>query len=358
MNGKQEQVVNMRDKERVETLLRIGCNECGIRLSHAMALFILSRPGLSETAASHLLSTYIDHRKDRLELETVVKEEADVIEEYVLLMGRRFQSDRLTRFYNHLSYLTIPLQTSTLDVFLQAAVICGEYDLAQTIIKELRNRCEEKTTPERIAWTFLASRMKEDKGGKEKENELTILLEELEKEGDNSLQSPTFLHLLFQITKWKPTWATSDPLHTLLREQAICLDFDHCCRLFDFYTQNGDYANMIHLYQYMKQQQQQQQQPTGGEMDFGGNKKVWKQMKSTVDQLNTSKRSLLRVDCGNEVVLPRPNRKYDEFGGSEELRNLFSVLTKDSITVSVDTIVRGMVEDFCIKSIAGYGTWL
>ena len=369
-NGKERESrkMVMRDGERVETLLKLCCYERGIVLSQAMALFILSRPGLSETAAEYLMAIYFDGRNDRSRLESTVKEEANLVEEYALTIARKCNSDQLVRFYDNFRYLNIALNTSTLDVFLQASILSQNQELTRRVVNDMKRRGIE-SSKEGMVCRLLASwlyrddkqmtrsqqqqQQQQDEEKVGERNEMKEILKEIEERMDDSW-STVLLHALFQVKDWNRPVANTTTILTFMEEHSIQLDFSSCCNLFDYYIQEGDFSNAVRLYNYMIKQHHKQH--SGNELS--GNGEMWKQMKAVVDQIHTSKRPLLLLGHKQEIALPRPNRKYEESMNTPELKRLFCVLMKDSPTVSIDTILRGMVSDFCKKSITGYGTWI
>ena len=362
--GRKSRKMVMRDGERVETLLKLCCCERGIALSQAMALFILSRPGLSDTAAEHLMTIYFDDRNDRSKLENAVKEEANLIEEYALTIARKFNSDQLVRFYDNFSYLNITLNTSTMNVFLQASILSQNQELTTRIVNDMKRKGIE-SSKEGVVCRLLASwlhkndkyvtRLQQQQEKKmEERNEVEEILEEIEERMDESWLT-VLLHTLFQVKEWNRPSTETTTILTFMEEHSIKLDFSSCCNLFDYYIQKGDFSNGVRVYNYMTKQHHKQQH-SGSETSE--NEEMWKQIKAVVDQISISKRSLLQLGRGQEIVLPLPNRKYAESVNTPELQRFFCVLTKDSTTVSIDTVLRGMVVDFCKKSIVGYGTWI
>ena len=79
----------------------------------------------------------------------------------------------------------------------------------------------------------------------------------------------------------------------------------------------------------------------------------YSQMERVVNQISRSKMSILGVDA----VSP-PNRKYDSVQINRSWRRVLCLFTKDSHPVSLDTILKAVVEELCMASIEGYGSWL
>lgn len=336
-NEKQRADLVMRDHKKVIELLD-EMKRRGLRLSHSLALALITKKDLPKEALCSVMNSFLDENLGRSALEKLVTENVVLIDEYVNELSRRNEVDLLESFHAQLCYLNLSLPESSMNSLLISAIYIDDNKLVNQLLTQMKER-GMKLNPEATCSLLF--------GECYHEKDVSLTLQGIDYNWSDEW-TLYLAHLLFQISSFQSS-QQKDSYHSskvgqildFCKRHQIVLSAELCQKLFDFYLTRGDHKNLVHLFYWMKRK------------NYKLLSDEYSQMERVVNQISRSKMSILGVDA----VSP-PNRKYDSVQINRSWRRVLCLFTKDSHPVSLDTILKAVVEELCMASIEGYGSWL
>ena len=324
---------SMRDVAQVTWLLQ-RMQEQRLCVSETLALTLFGKPDCPSATLDMVMAEFLDENRGRPALVDLMAGNTTLVTAYVTELGLRGEAQFLRKFYERISYLSLPLPLAGKRALVLAALLAGDRSLAEKVAGNESNNVAGKGMESlggKTACAFLLANCDADE-------EVKRWLDEVDRNWRENDQMMT--HVLFQVETADRQNQARKEVKRFCAKRGVSLDGATCAKLGGFYAKEGDVADLRRLVTYMKRKNL-----------FSSEEKKW-EMEATVKRLAVSTRSIL-----GELGGPGRNRKYESVGESDWRRGL-CVLMRDPVMVSVDMMMESVVKELCYSSILKYGTWL
>ncbi|KAK8793679.1 hypothetical protein WA171_002812 [Blastocystis sp. BT1] len=336
-NDKQKIEMVMRDHKKVIELFD-EMKRRGFRLSPSLALSLITKKDLPKEALCSVMDSFLDENQGRSALEKLVTRDVSFIDEYVSELSRRNDEDLLESFYSRLCYLNLSLPESSMNNLLISAIYVDDTTLINQLVNQMKENGMKLNSEAICSLLFDQWYHKQD---------VSLTLQWIE-ENWNDEWVLYLTHLLFQLSSFQSSQQKdgldsreTNQIRDFCRTHHIVFTSNLCNKLFDFYLTRGDHKNLIHLFYWIKRK------------NYMIPEDEYSQMEQVVTHISRSPKSILGMDS-----ISPPNRKYESVQINRSWRRVLCLFTKDSHPVSVDTILKAVVDELCMSSIEGYGSWL